>query len=72
MAAREQDELLASRQEGWRGFSKFLFWGTIHAAVITLIATLFYIYGPSIGLTIFSVLLVMANIFITAIALLRS
>jgi hypothetical protein len=70
--AREQDQLLASRQEGWKGFARFLFWGTIHVAVITLIATLFYIYGPSIGLTIFSVLLVLVNIFITAIALLRS
>ena len=70
--AREQDQLLASRQEGWKGFSRFLFWGTIHAGIITLIAALFYIYGPSIGLTIFSVLLVLASIFITAMALLRS
>lgn len=70
--ASEQDQLLASRQEGWKGFSRFLLWGTIHAAVITLIATLFYIYGPSIGLTIFSVLLVVAAIFVTAISLLRS
>ena len=70
--AREQDQLLASRQEGWKGFARFLLWGTIHVAVITLIATLFYIYGPSIGLTIFSVLLVLVSIFITAIALLRS
>jgi hypothetical protein len=70
--ASERDQLLASRQDGWKGFARFLFWGTIHAAVITLIATLFYIYGPSVGLTIFSVLLVLVNIFITAIALLRS
>ena len=70
--ASEQDQLLASRQEGWKGFSRFLLWGTIHAAVITLIAALFYIYGPSIGLTIFSVLLVVAAIFVTAISLLRS
>jgi hypothetical protein len=70
--ASEQDQLLASRQEGWKGFSRFLLWGTIHAAIITLIATLFYINGPSIGLTIFSVLLVVVAIFVTAIALLRS
>ena len=67
-----QDELLASRQEGWKGFSRFLLWGTIHAAILTLIATLFYINGPSIGLTIFSVLLELVAIFITAIAVLRS
>ena len=70
--ASQQDQLLASRQEGWKGFARFLLWGTIHVAVITLIATLFYIYGPSIGLTIFSVLLVVVSIFITVIAVLRS
>jgi hypothetical protein len=70
--ASQQDQLLASRQEGWKGFSKFLFWGTIFVAVVTLIATLFYINGPSVGLTIFAVLLVLVTIFITAIALLRS
>lgn len=69
--AREQDQLLASRQEGWKGFSRFLLWGTIHVAIMTLVATLFYINGPSIGLTIFSVLLVLVTIFITAIAILR-
>lgn len=70
--ASEQDQLLASRQEGWKGFSRFLFWGTIHVAIITLIATLFYVNGPSVGLTIFSVLLFLVGAFITAIALLRS
>ena len=70
--ASEQDQLLASRQEGWKGFARFLFWGTIHVAVVTLIATLFFIHGPSLGLTIFAVLLVMVNIFITAFSLLRS
>ena len=70
--ASQQDQLLASRQEGWKGFSRFLLWGTIHAAIVTLIATLFYINGPSVGLTIFAVLLVLVGIFITAIALLRS
>jgi hypothetical protein len=70
--AKEHDQLLASRQEGWKGFARFLFWGTIHAAIVTLIATLFYIQGPSISLTIFSVLLVLVAIFITVISVLRS
>jgi hypothetical protein len=70
--ASEQDQLLASRQEGWKGFSRVLFWGTIHVAIVTLIATLFYINGPSIGLAIFSVLLFLVGIFVTAIAMLRS
>jgi hypothetical protein len=70
--ASEQDQLLASRQEGWKGFSKFLFWGTIHVAIVTLIATLFYVNGPSIGLAIFAGLRCLVGVFITAIALLRS
>jgi len=70
--ASKQDQLLASRQEGWKGFSRFLLWGTINVAIITLIATLFYINGPSVGLTIFAALLVIGAIFVTAISLLRS
>lgn len=70
--ASQQDQLLASRQEGWKGFARFLFWGTIHVAIITLIATLFYVNGPSIGLTIFSFLLFLVGVFITAFAVLRS
>ena len=70
--ASEQDQLLASRQEGWKGFSKFLLWGTIQTAIVTLIATLFYVNGPSLGLAIFSVRLFLVGIFVTAIALLRS
>jgi hypothetical protein len=70
--ASEQDQLLASRQEGWKGFSRLLFWGTIHTAIITLIATLFYINGSSIGLWIFSGLLFLVGVFVTVIALLRS
>jgi hypothetical protein len=70
--ASQQDQLLASRQEGWKGFARFLFWGTIHVAIITLIATLFYVNGPSIGLTIFSFLLFLVGVFITAFSLLRS
>jgi hypothetical protein len=70
--ATEHDELLASRQEGWKGFSRFLFWGTIQVGIVTLIATLFYIYGPSVGLTIFSALLIMVGLLVTAVAVLRS
>jgi hypothetical protein len=70
--ATEQDQLLASRQEGWQGFSRFLFWGTIDAAVVTLIAALYYINGPSIGLTVFSGLLFLVMIVVNLMATLRS
>ena len=72
MARSEQDQLLASRQEGWRGFSKFLLWGTIDAGVITLIAALYYINGPSVGLTVFSGLLILVMLVVNAMATLRS
>jgi hypothetical protein len=70
--ATEQDQLLASRQDGWKGFSRFLFWGTIDAGVVTLIATLYYINGPSIGLTVFSGLLFLVMIVVNLMATLRS
>ncbi|HEY3147528.1 MAG TPA: hypothetical protein VGJ75_14320 [Dongiaceae bacterium] len=70
--ASEQDQLLASRQEGWRGFSRFLFWGTIDVGVITLIATLFYINGPGWGVSIVSVVLFLVFALINAVAMFRS
>ena len=70
--ATEQDQLLASRQEGWRGFSRFLFWGTIDSAVVTLIAVLYYVNGPSIGLTVFSGLLFLVMVVVNLMATLRS
>ena len=72
MATTEQDQLLASRQEGWNGFSRFLFWGTIDAAVITLIATLFYINGPGWGVAIVSAVLFVVVFLVNAVAMFRS
>jgi len=72
MASSEQDQLIASRQEGWNGFSRFLFWGTIDAAVVTLIATLFYINGPGWGVSIVAVVLFVVFALINAVAVFRS
>jgi hypothetical protein len=72
MSSSEQDQLLASRQEGWNGFSRFLFWGTIDAAIVTLIAVLYYVNGPSIGITVLAGLLVIVMLIVNAVALLRS
>ena len=46
--------------------------GTINVAIVTLVAALFYIHGPSVGLTVFSVLLVLAGLMITVVAAMRS
>lgn len=39
--ATEQDQLLREKQASWAGFSRLLFWGTIVAALCTLVAVLF-------------------------------
>jgi len=72
MSSSEQDQLLASRQEGWNGFARFLFWGTIDVAIVTLIAVLYYVNGPSIGLTVFSFLLVLVTVAVNLVAAVRS
>lgn len=41
--ATEQDQLLASKQQSWEGFGRLLFWGTIGAGIVTLVAVLFVI-----------------------------
>ncbi len=38
MSSSLNDQLLASRQQTWNGFCKLLFWGSILAAVVTIIA----------------------------------
>jgi hypothetical protein len=68
----EQDQLIASRQEGWNGFSRFLFWATIDAAVVTLIAALFYINGPGWGVVTTSAILFVVVALINAVAVFRS
>jgi len=47
------DEILADRQRTWGGVSRLLFWGTIHALVLTLVTVLFAINGPSVGMFVF-------------------
>jgi hypothetical protein len=37
----EQDQLLAAKQQSWHAFTRLLLWGTIIAAVCTLVAVLF-------------------------------
>lgn len=41
--ATEQDQFLASKQQTWASFGRLLFWGTIGAAIVTLVAVLFAI-----------------------------
>jgi len=60
------DQILANRQQTWNGVGRLLFWGTIYALVLALITTLHVINGPSIGLSIFSVIAIIGG-FITVV-----
>ena len=41
MSSSINDQILADRQETWKGFCRLLFWGTIGAAVVTMVAVYF-------------------------------
>jgi len=41
MSSSINDQILANRQETWKGFCRFLLWGTISAAIITAVAVYF-------------------------------
>lgn len=41
MSSSINDQILADRQETWKGFCRLLFWGTIGAAVVTAVAVYF-------------------------------
>ena len=51
------DQILASRQQTWKGVTKLLFWGSIESAALTLITVLFAVNGPSLGLAVMSIIL---------------
>lgn len=38
---REQDQLLAAKQQSWHAFTRLLLWGMVGAGISTLIAVLF-------------------------------
>jgi hypothetical protein len=54
------DQILANRQQTWKGVTKLLFWGSVESAVLTLITVLFAVNGPSVGLAVMSFFLALA------------
>ena len=63
------DQILADRQKTWHGVGRLLFWGTIHALVLTLIVVLFLINGPSASIAVLSVIIFLVAVAITAFVL---
>jgi hypothetical protein len=41
MSSSINDQILANRQETWKGFTRLLFWGTIGCAIVTAVAVAF-------------------------------
>jgi hypothetical protein len=64
------DQILADRRQTWHSVGRLLFWGSIHAAVFTLVVVLFALNGPTVNTWVVSLFLIIANIIITAVALL--
>jgi hypothetical protein len=61
-----EDEMLADRRRLWQGFSRLMFWGAVHAAVILIVVVMFAVEGPGIGTGLLGVILIGGNIAVTA------
>jgi hypothetical protein len=60
------DQLLDDRRRLWHDFSRLLFWGALHVAVFLIVVVMFAINGPTTGTVLLSVILIAANLAITA------
>lgn len=60
------DQLLDDRRRVWHDFSRLLFWGPIHVAVFLIVVVMFAVNGPTAGTIGLSLILIVANLAITA------
>jgi len=60
------DPLLNDRRRLWHDFSRLLFWAVLHAAVFLIVVVLFAVHGPTVGTALLSIILIAANLAITA------
>jgi hypothetical protein len=63
------DQILADRRKTWHGVGRLLFWGSVHALVLTLIVVLFAMNGPTATIWFVSILIFLINCAVTAFAL---
>lgn len=66
-----QDQILANRQKTWDGLGRLLFWGTIYALLLTLVTALHAVNGPSVGLGIFSAIVIIGGFIAVVIGVSR-
>ena len=60
------DQLLNDRRRLWHDFSRIMFWGALHVAVLLIVVVMFAVNGPTAGTIVGSIALVLANIAVTA------
>jgi hypothetical protein len=60
------DPLTADRRRLWHDFSRLLFWGALHAAVILIVVVMFAVEGPTLGTFVLGIVLIGGNLAITA------
>jgi hypothetical protein len=60
------EQLVADRHRLWHDFSRLLFWGVVHAAIILIVVAMFAINGPTVGTILLSVILIGGNLAVTA------
>ena len=60
------EELVADRRRLWHDFSRLLFWGVLHAAIILIVVVMLAVAGPSVGTVLLSVILIGGNLALTA------
>jgi hypothetical protein len=60
------ERLVADRRRLWHDFSRLLFWGVLHAAIILVVVVMFAVEGPSVGTILLGIVLIGGNLAITA------
>jgi hypothetical protein len=60
------EQLVADRRHLWHDFSRLLFWGALHAAVLLIVVVMFAVEGPSVGTILLAIILIGGNLAITA------
>jgi hypothetical protein len=60
------EQFLEEHRRVWHDFSRLLFWAPIHLAVLVIVVVMFAVNGPTAGTIILSILLIAANLAITA------
>jgi hypothetical protein len=60
------DQLIADRRRLWHDFSRLLFWGVLHAAVILIVVVMFAVIGPTFGTFALAIVLIGGNLAVTA------